>query len=124
VQLNSKYTSSYNTFLEAANFVINELQKLSYSRVYDTLALHQIVSAETTDGVYHKNTKLVLNLSSPYFASGEGVERFRFIVMEHYKDGKKNIAMDRYPTMEQSTIERFWIRKAERLRRSRRNNHR
>ena len=40
--------------VEAAEFVVDELSKLSDSGVYETLTLAQIVSAQTQRGVFHE----------------------------------------------------------------------
>lgn len=39
------------------------------------------------DGVFHLNTILTLELSSPYFASGQKEENFEVVVLEHKEDG-------------------------------------
>ena len=56
--------------IQETEFALQALQKLSDSRIYQTLSLSQILSAEEEDGIYHHNTVIKVELSSPYFKSG------------------------------------------------------
>ena len=67
--------------VEAAEFVVEELSKLSDSGVYETLTLSQNVSAQTQRGVFHENTFLTLELASPHFLSRNATETFEVIDM-------------------------------------------
>uniref|UniRef100_A0A7S2CNQ6 Uncharacterized protein n=1 Tax=Octactis speculum TaxID=3111310 RepID=A0A7S2CNQ6_9STRA len=102
-----------------AEFALGELQKLSDSGIYRTLSLDRIVSAATQDGIFHMNTFLSMQFSSPYFKSGALVEVYEVMVMRHKEDGTFSFAIDDFPEMDDDAIERFWIQKVEEHRRSR-----
>ena len=97
--------------LSEASFALKELQKLSDSTIYSTLTLNKILSAKEQVGVFHYNTILQIELSSPYFRSGKASETFEVIVMEHIEDHLKSFAIDEFPDMDEVAIENFWIRK-------------
>ncbi len=100
----------------AAHFAVKELQGLSDSGVYESLSLVSIISASTSDGVFHDNTFLTLTLASPYFKSGLATENFEVMVMKHRKEGHTSIAIDEFPDMTPESVEKFWIDKVERQR--------
>jgi hypothetical protein len=97
--------------LKAAKYAVKEISKLSDSNIYQTLQLSRIIDAKEQDGVFHRNTILELELSSPYFNSGLKFEKFTMIVMTHKEDGTKSIAIDEFPVMNDNAIEEFYIRK-------------
>ena len=103
----------------AAEFAVRELSKLSDSGVYTTIELSRIVTAEFQNGVYHENTILNLELSSPCFKSGKPVESFEIVVMKHFEDGVRSFAINQFPEMNEDAIEEFYIRKVEARRRKR-----
>lgn len=103
----------------AAEFAVRELSKLSDSGVYTTINLRRVVSAEYQKGVYHENTILNLELSSPFFKSGKPVEIFEIVVMKHFEDGVRSFAINEFPEMNEDAIEEFYIRKVEARRRKR-----
>lgn len=94
-----------------AEFALTELKKLSDSRIYNTLSISKIVSAEEEDGIYHLNTILKLELASVYFKSYSPVEAFTVIVMRNKIDDSMSFAIDEFPAMDESAIEKFWIQK-------------
>ena len=102
--------------VEAAEFVVEELSKLSDSGVYETLTLAQIVSAQTQRGVFHENTFLTLELASPHFLSRNATERFEVIDMVRTDDKSRSFAIDAFPEMSEESIEEFSIRNVERRR--------
>lgn len=114
--LSKKLSVDSSNVLEEAQFAVEELSKLSDSGVYTSLSLKKIMSAEATDGVYHKNLLLTLELTSPYFKSGKKSEIFDMIVMTHNEDGVRTLAIDEFPVMQESAIEEFWIKKVEKKR--------
>jgi hypothetical protein len=86
--------------LEETNFALKELIKLSDSTIYSTLNLTNVISAHQEEGIFHDNTILVLELSSPYFRSGNPSERFEVFVMTHKEDAVKSFAIDDFPVMQ------------------------
>jgi len=104
------------SIVEAAEFVVEELSKLSDSGVYETLTLAQIVSAQTQRGVFHENTFLTLELASPHFLSRNATERFEVIDMVRVDDKSRSFAIDAFPEMSEESIEKFSIRNVERRR--------
>lgn len=102
-----------------AEFAVRELSRLSDSDIYETLSLHRVTYAAEQDGIFHFNTLLQLELSSPHFKSGKPVEEYKMIVMEHKEDGIKSLAIDEFPVMDEDAIEEFYIRKIERRRKQR-----
>ena len=105
--------------VSAAMFAIKELSKLSDSGIYETLELNKIVKAEKEDGIFHVNTYLDMEIRSSYYKSGNDVERFKIIVMDHKLDHVKSFAIDEFPSMDESAIEQFWIKKVELKRKQR-----
>lgn len=100
-------------------FAVAELRKLSDSGIYRTLSLSRIQAASTQDGVFHHNTFLELELSSPHFKGGASVATFDVMVMRHLEDGTYSFAIDEFPEMDEDAIEMFWIEKVERHREER-----
>jgi hypothetical protein len=103
----------------AAAFAVRELSKLSDSGIYTTINLNRLISAEYQIGVYHENTILNLELSSPFFKSGKTTESFEIVVMKHLEDGVRSFAINEFPEMNEDAIEEFYIRKVEARRRKR-----
>jgi hypothetical protein len=104
----------FDDFVKAeASFAVDELSKLSDSGVYTSLRLKNIVSAHQENGIFHKNTMLTLELSSPHFNSASDTEIFDVVVMTHHDDGVKSIAISEFPVMAEASIESFWIQKVE-----------
>jgi hypothetical protein len=99
-----------------AAYALAELAKLSDSGVYSTLGLHGVLAASQEDGIFHHNTMLTLELSSPHFLSGAKTESFDVVVMEHKDDGIRSIAIDEFPVMAEDAIEAFWVQKVEQQR--------
>ena len=102
-----------------AEFAVKELSKLSDSDIYTTLSLKKIIYAAQQDGIFHDNTLLTLELTSPYFNSKKLSEEFKMIVMVHKEDGVKALAIDEFPIMDEDAIEEFYIQKIERRRKQR-----
>ena len=102
--------------VEAAEFVVEELSKLSDSGVYETLTPAQIVSAQTQRGVFHENTFLTLELASPHFLSRNATERFEVIDMVRTDDQSRSFAIGASRSMSEESIEEFSIRNVERRR--------
>ena len=102
-----------------AEFAVHELSKLSDSEIYETLKLHSVKYAAEQDGIFHYNTLLQIELSSPHFKSGKPKEEFKMIVMQHKEDGVKSLAIDEFPVMDEDAIEEFYIRKIEKRRKQR-----
>ena len=100
----------------AAEFVVEELGKLSDSGVYESLTLSRIVQALTQRGAFHDNTFLTLDLASPHFASGNATERFECMEMKRFDDAAKSFAIDAFPHMTDASIEEFGVRNIERRR--------
>ena len=96
-----------------ASYALVELAKLSDSGVYSTLQLHKVLAASQEDGIFHQNTMLTLELSSPHFNSGSDTETFDVVVMTHKDDGIRSIAISEFPVMTEASIETFWVQKVE-----------
>ena len=94
-----------------SEYALAELKKLSDSRIYNTLSISKIISAEEENGIYHVNTILELELESVYFKSILPVETFTVIVMRNKIDGSMSFAIDEFPVMDELAIEKFWIQK-------------
>ena len=105
--------------VKAAEFAVFELSKLSDSEVYTSLSLNKINYAAEQDGIFHFNTLLSLELSSPHFKSKKTSEEFKMIVMVHKEDGVKALAIDEFPVMDEEAIEEFYILKIEKRRKQR-----
>ena len=109
--------------LEESEFALAHLRSLSDSGVYVTLSLSSIASCEITPGVFHSNTLLSLELSSPHFASGLPSETFSVLVMSPYPDSAggdavagsplpRSFAISDFPSMSDSSVEQYWTAKA------------
>ena len=94
-----------------AEYAVNELKKLSDSRIYETLSISKITAAEEEDGIYHVNTLLTLELASSHFKSGLPLETFHMVVMRNKIDQSMSFAIDEFPEMDEQSIEKFWIKK-------------
>jgi GTPase SAR1 family protein len=105
--------------IQAAQFAVHELSKLSDSNIYETLELNQIITADEIDGLFHKNILLHLELKSPYFASHNLLEKFHMIVMTHKEDNVTTLAIEEFPVMDDDAIEEFYINKIEERRKMR-----
>ena len=105
-------------------FALNKLQKLSDSGIYETLTLHKVLSSSATDGIYHTHTLLKMELSSPYFKSGQPMEVYDVIVLTHKEDGIKSLAIDEFPVMSEQAIESYLETKYENKRRTRKGSFR
>mmetsp|Transcript_31924 Transcript_31924/g.32544 ORF Transcript_31924/g.32544 Transcript_31924/m.32544 type:complete len:283 (+) Transcript_31924:205-1053(+) len=114
-----KLTVSDGKVVKEAEFALRELQKLSDSEVYESLSISKIVNAESEIGIFHFNMMLTIELTSPYFASGQLTESYKIIIMTHKEDGVKSFAINEFPVMNEDAIETYWIRKVERKRRER-----
>eukprot|EP00607_Mallomonas_marina_P007705 CAMPEP_0182416470 /NCGR_PEP_ID=MMETSP1167-20130531/760_1 /TAXON_ID=2988 /ORGANISM="Mallomonas Sp, Strain CCMP3275" /LENGTH=303 /DNA_ID=CAMNT_0024589241 /DNA_START=190 /DNA_END=1101 /DNA_ORIENTATION=+ len=114
-----KLTVSDGKVVKEAEFALRELQKLSDSEVYESLSISKIVNAESEIGIFHFNMMLTIELTSPYFASGQLTESYKIIIMTHKEDGVKSFAINEFPVMTEDAIETYWIRKVERKRRER-----
>jgi hypothetical protein len=99
--------------IQEAQFAFEELKKLSDSRIYETLSITQIISATYEIGIFHENTIMKIELSSPYFKSGLPTEEYNMVVMRHKEDGIRSFAIDEFPEMDELAIEQFWIEKVE-----------
>ena len=88
--------------LSETHFALDELKKLSDSTIYTTISLTRVVSAFHEDGIFHDNTILELELSSPYFKSKKSQEVFQVFVMTHKEDGIKSFAIDEFPVMDEA----------------------
>ena len=82
-----------------AIFALDELKKLSDSRVYNSLSIANITSAWLQDGIYHVNTILNIDLKSDYFKSQKSIESYEIIIMKNKEDDVKSIAIDEFPVM-------------------------
>jgi len=99
--------------IREAKYCLEALRKLSDSTIYNSLELDGIIEATAEDGIYHYNTKLKLELASPFFESGEMSETFDFVVMAHKEDGTKSFGIDTFPVMDEAAIEEHWVQKVE-----------
>lgn len=99
--------------ISEAQFALGELKKLSDSTIYSTLSLARIVSARENDGIFHRNLVLDVEISSPFFKSGQAKESFEMIVLTHKEDGVRSFAIDEFPDMDEQAIEQFWIANTE-----------
>ena len=97
--------------MKDAEYAIKELKKLSDSRIYETLSLSKIISAEEEDGIYHVNTLLTIELTSGHFKSGMPVESFHMVVMRNKIDDSMSFAINEFPEMDELSIEKSWIKK-------------
>ena len=94
-----------------ATFALEELTKLSETRIYDTLTLTKVKSAYRQEGIFHYNTVMTIELSSPYFVSGNATEDFEVIVMRHKEDDVRSIAIDEFPSMDEKVSRQFLQKK-------------
>ena len=104
----------------AANYVLEELQSMSYSGIYKTLKIQRIHSTRTEKGVFHMNTFMTLELASPFLKAKEDKKKHKtatstheVIVMKHLDDGKLSFAIDEFPEMDEGAVEKFWIKSVE-----------
>jgi hypothetical protein len=113
---------------EEAAFFLRELRRLSESGIYETLdlvAIHQasMQVSHTThaplsgrpiervqDGVFHKNTLMTVELSSPHLLEASS-SLHDVIVMTDLDDGVKSFAIDEFPVMDEDAIEEFYERR-------------
>ena len=86
--------------MNEAKYALKELIKLSETRIYETLELKRIKSAYKQEGIFYCNTVMTIELSSPYFVSGNQTEDFEIILMHHKDDNIKSIAIDEFPIMD------------------------
>lgn len=105
--------------IEAGDFVLRELKKLSDSGVYETLKLKKIVSAETQAGAYHNSIFIQMEFTSPHLEGGTSITSHNVVVMRNLNDDVLSFAIDEFPKMDEEAIEEFWIRKVERARKFR-----
>ena len=103
--------------LQETEFALTSLKKLSDSRIYQSLSLSRILRAEEEIGIYHDNTIVQVELSSPYFKSGDPTETYEFVIMTHHDDHVKSFAIDEFPIMDDFAIETHWIEKVKEKRR-------
>ncbi len=82
-----------------ALFALEELKKLSDSRVYNSLSIANITSAWLQDGIYHVNTILNIDFKSDYFKSKKTIESYEIIIMKSKEDNVQSIAIDEFPVM-------------------------
>ena len=108
-----KLASDSENVLKEVDYCLTALKKLSDSTIYDSLEVASVLSASEEDGIFHVNTKLKIELSSPFFKSGEMSEEFEFVVMSHKEDGTKSFAIDEFPVMDEAAIEDHWVEKVE-----------
>ena len=94
-----------------STYALAELQKLSESRIYDTLSIDRVIKADQQDGIYHTNYILTIDLKSEHFESDMGTERYEFIVMKHMEDNVTSFAINEFPRMKEKKIEEFYIKK-------------
>ncbi|OQR95955.1 hypothetical protein THRCLA_22040 [Thraustotheca clavata] len=107
--------------VQAAEFAVDELKKLSDTGIYSTLSLKAIRSGATKKADYHDNIYMTIELASPYFKSGKESEVYEIVVMEALDgDRRKSFAIDNFPEMDEDALEMFWIEMVERKRRNRR----
>ena len=113
---------SNDEIVEAGDFVLRELRKLSDSGIYETLKLKTIVSAETMAGAYHDSIFMQMQLTSPHLEGRDTtVTTHDVVVMRNVNDNVRSFAIDEFPKMNEDAIEEFWIRKVERAREFREN---
>uniref|UniRef100_A0A6S8APD2 Uncharacterized protein n=1 Tax=Aureoumbra lagunensis TaxID=44058 RepID=A0A6S8APD2_9STRA len=94
--------------VDAAEFALSRLKKLSDSGIYETLSLIRIIRAGRSERTYHSNTLLHMELASPYFASGKLTENFEFVVMKTKTgDQYHSFAIEIFPEMNKDAIEQF-----------------
>ena len=96
---------------EVSLYALVELQKLSESRIYNTLSIDKIIKADQQDGIYHTNYILTIDLKSEHFDSDLETERYEFIVMKHLEDNVTSFAVNEFPKMKENKIEEFYIEK-------------
>jgi hypothetical protein len=113
VSLSEELEVNSDLVKENAMFALAELQKLSDSKIYDTLNLKKVISASANDGVYHDNLIMKVELECPHYKSGKQIEQFEFIVMTHKTDHVKTIAIDEFPILMEDSIEEYTIKKIE-----------
>ena len=106
------YSEDY--MMSTAEYAVNELKKLSDSKIYNSLEIKKIHNFEKTSGIYHYNTAMSIELSSPYFESNKSSEIFNFVLMEHKIDKVKSFAVDEFPIMKGEFIEQFSLEKISR----------
>lgn len=108
------YSASLNIsdaeIVSIAEYVLNELRKLSDSEIYDTLMIDKILSYDRSDGIFHINTSLKLQLSSIHWKE---TQVFEFIVMDHKEESIRSFAINEFPVMDPTAIEQSWIKKIE-----------
>lgn len=97
--------------MSEARFALDELVKLSETRIYDTLTLTRVKSAYRQEGIFHYNTVMTIELASPHFVSGNATEDFEIIVMHHKDDDVKSIAIDEFPNMDEKVARQFLKKK-------------
>jgi len=118
----------FDAILEMSIWAVNSLIQTSEIEIYNSIRLDHITILSMTDGIFHTNTHLEMDLVSPHFASGESMETYEFLIMEPLSKKDKNIedtkgrifAIDRFPEMNSDFVEEAWIQKVEQRRNMRR----
>ncbi|ETW08878.1 hypothetical protein H310_01373 [Aphanomyces invadans] len=108
-----------SAIVQAANFAVDELKKLSDTGIYTSLDLVQIKNASTQVGEFHFMTYMHLDLASPHYKSRQPVESFSVVVMQSKADDVWSFAIDDFPVMDEDAIEMYWIDMVEKRRRAR-----
>ena len=112
----------------AATIALSKLRKLSESGIFETLELHKILNASEATGLFHHNTFLTVDLSSPYLKDSlDGLSRHDIILMQSLEivdvegldDSSYTVAIDSFPTFQDSAIEVFWEEMVENHRQTR-----
>ncbi|GMH55771.1 hypothetical protein TL16_g01988 [Triparma laevis f. inornata] len=107
----------------SASFFLTEIQKLSDSGIYESLTIHNVLSAERESSQFHDSIRLKLNLASPYFLSKQETEEFEVLVMYSKEDKSKSFAINEFPKMNEVDVERHWIKKVKRKKEERKSEY-
>ncbi|GMH72202.1 hypothetical protein TrST_g783 [Triparma strigata] len=107
----------------SASFFLTEIQKLSDSGIYESLTIHNVLSAERETSQFHDSIRLRLALASPYFLSKQDTEEFEVMVMFSKEDKSKSFAINEFPKMNEMDVERHWIEKVKKKKEERKSEY-
>jgi hypothetical protein len=97
----------------AAAWAVDYLSKMSDSGAYESIRLHKVLWAATHSGVFHNNTILKLQVTSPDIDSKDGLSTHEIVIMSDLEDPSvRSFSIDDFPVMKEAAIERKWREKA------------
>lgn len=84
---------------------------MSDSGIFKTLGLQKIINATFQPAVFHNNTIMYVEFTSPALLDGDPYSTHIIVVMTDLEDGVRSLAIDEFPIMEPDAIEEAWKQK-------------